>query len=417
MAGILPSRNLELVSEASKDAVIAHQTAEEIISLDLICLGRDFPDFELGSRIKVTQRGIQEQAEKYHGDVLRTLSRIVHSIYSFAQTNQSFSQKIFGTDTPEVKKVTAMLEVLIGDVDEITGKFVALQGTVGSIRLKVGTLLKELNEHVSHYRTTVQSTCCAKDSEDQTLKRLEAELDMVEKRRKELWWEWCKNSAKILGFGVFLSLLVGGGTGLLLYAGLSPALSLANCALGFSLLNAALPLTGGACAIGGTGAGCINMAAYTYYEHRDGSFDANKEYYDLIEEAQKIRAQLHTLSKESMKRLENTQVLGQLESFQNLVSDFHGKLGCIVADWESVNGEMKETVRKLKDGEKLAFDFGVLKRRIKEAESHWCEVVAWANAQYTKDPSQDTSVSQEKGVSQDKSWKLKDNCSILQTPS
>ena len=73
----LPRECLSGLDEVTGHAVNAAQTANEIIELDLIRLPPEFPDVELGSRIKVIQRGIKQQAQKYRGDIRDELYQIV----------------------------------------------------------------------------------------------------------------------------------------------------------------------------------------------------------------------------------------------------------------------------------------------------------------------------------------------------
>jgi septal ring factor EnvC (AmiA/AmiB activator) len=377
MTSSLPHRNLDSLDEVAGHAVNAAKTAIEIIELDLIYLPPGFPDFELGSRIKVTQRGIRKQAERYRGEVRCELFQVVRSICDYARKNRSFSDKILGVDMNSStgrKQVLTSLNLLSKDIGRIVSRLENVQGILADVRSKLSDGLNELGSCMTAYN----KGCHDLKKQRQEQLCLRQQLDGINKQRSDIIWR----IFKAVGIIALVAAGVGVGVGLCVFGGVAGVTLTASGVV----LTTMLPFTALQSIAVGAGVGIaatgVGMATYAPI-----GFEQWKTLDDLSRQKQEIESRLCTTPDGAMDNIHD-----KLKNLDALSSSLHTQLGMIKSDWEQLQVNMKATIEKLGDSEKLvdADLSDILKEQIRDAQKSWGVVLQWAGALNDK-PSQDVS--------------------------
>ena len=376
MASSLPHRNLEALDKGTGHIVNASRIANEIIKLELIHLPPEFPDFELGSRIKVTQRGITDQAARYQGDVRRDLLQVVRSICDFAKKNKSFSKKILGVDlfsSTGRKQALTILNLLGKEIGRIVSRLENLQTTLVDVRSKLSDQLKELGLCIAAYYKGYQDL----EKERQEQLRLRQQLEEIERQRSDITWR----IVKTIGIIALVATGVGAGVGLCMYGGVAGVTW-----SGGLVLKTMASATVGKCIAAGVGVGSgtagVGVACYA-----PEGLEHWKKCDDLSRQKQEIESRLCTTPDGALENIHD-----KLKNLDTLGSSLHAQLGMIKGDWEQLQANMKVTLEKLEDSEELvdADLSDVLNEQIRDAQKSWDEVLRWAHT-LDEDSTQDMS--------------------------
>ena len=376
MASPLPRECLSGLDEVTGHAVNAAQTANEIIELDLIRLPPEFPDVELGSRIKVIQRGIKQQAQRYHGDIRDELYQIVCSVRDFAKKNKSFSDKILkDIDVDSLagqQQVAGAVKLLNGNVKRIVSRFDALQENLGVIMRELATRESELDGCIADYDRNCQNL--KRDQAQQTL--MKNRLQTIEEDRSEITWK----VVKTLGAVVLVSAVAGTGVGLLFYTGIPFVVGWAGLEITCTSIAA---MSGAKCIAAGIGAGCVAGVVSTACLASHWS-DQLQEYKRLNDERRRIEAQVMGIPDIAM-----TSIRDKIIALGKLTNRLNTQLEKVKGDWKKFQSHMQQTVDKLEDGSNMNVVFFV-KEQIHDAQSSWEEALKWANALYEVPPHSDS---------------------------
>jgi uncharacterized phage infection (PIP) family protein YhgE len=366
---------LEALDKGTGHIVNASRIANEIIKLELIHLPPEFPDFELGSRIKVTQRGITDQAARYQGDVRRDLFQVVRSICDFAKKNKSFSKKILGVDlfsSTGRKQALTILNLLGKEIGRIVSRLENLQTTLVDVRSKLSDQLKELGLCIAAYYKGYQDL----EKERQEQLRLRQQLEEIERQKRDITWR----VVKTIGIIALVATGVGAGVGLCMYGGVAGVTwsgglvlkTMASATVGKSIAAG----VGVASLTGGVGMACYAPEGLEHWKKCD----------ELSTQIQYIKSQQRTTPDVAMDNIHD-----KLENLDALGNSLHTQLGMIKSDWQQLQTNMKTTMEKLEDCEPLVdLDVDILKEQIRDAQKSWGVVLQWAGALNDK-PSQDVS--------------------------
>ena len=374
MASPLQRECLSGLDEVTGHAVNAAQTANEIIELDLIRLPPSFPDVELGSRIKVIQRGSKRHAQKYLGDIRDELYQIVCSVHDLAKKNRSFSERILkDIDVNSVagqQQVVGAVKLLNGNVKRIVSRFDELQQNLCVIMRELATRESELDACIADYDRNCQKLKKAKEEQTLMMNRLRT----IEEDRNEITWK----VVKTMGIVVLGSAAVGVGVSLLFYAGISFVVkfNLAGLIITGSPIEA---LSGAKCVAAGIGAGCVAAGGSTACLSPRW-FEQLQEYKRLNDERRRIEAQLKGVPDIAM-----TSIRNKINTLGTLTNRLNSQLEKVKGDWKKFQSHMQKTVDKLEDGSDINVVF-FIKEQIRDAQSSWEEALQWANALYEVPP-------------------------------